>query len=211
MKIKSTHVIGALLIIGIVVAAYYYMQTQKVPSGQLTKFEQYAQNLGLNVTQFSTCLSSQKYLSDVQNDFNDGRLYGVSGTPTFFINDQKLVGYMTFDGFKPTIDAQIANPTNSIQIRTGSNPVRGDSKASVTIVEFSDYQCSYCARSESTISQVLQQYQGKVKLYYRDFPLTNIHPFSEAAAEASRCAGEQGKFWEYHDMLFDKQTEWSAG
>jgi protein-disulfide isomerase len=86
--------------------------------------------------------------------------------------------------------------------------LRGDPKAPVTIVEFSDFSCSYCRKAESTLNELLAKYQGKVKLEYRDFPLRQLHPQAQLAAEASRCAAEQGKFWEYHDLLFansDKQ------
>ena len=80
--------------------------------------------------------------------------------------------------------------------------VRGDSNAPVTIVEFSDFQCPYCQRVQGTLRDLLKKYAGKVKLAYRDFPLREMHRRAEAAAEASRCAGEQGKFWEYHDLLW---------
>jgi protein-disulfide isomerase len=80
--------------------------------------------------------------------------------------------------------------------------VRGNPKAPVMIVEFSDYQCPYCHQVEPTVKEVLAKYGDKVSLSYRDFPLTAIHSQALIAAEASRCAEEQGKFWEYHDQLF---------
>jgi len=80
--------------------------------------------------------------------------------------------------------------------------LRGNPKAPVMIVEFSDYQCPYCHQAEPTVKQVLAKYGDKVSLSYRDFPLASIHPQAMMAAEASRCALEQGKFWEYHDQLF---------
>lgn len=86
-------------------------------------------------------------------------------------------------------------------------PVRGVREAPVTIVEFSDYQCPFCKRSQSVTKQVLQQFSGKVKLAFRDFPIRGLHPQAQKAAEAARCAGDQGKFWEYHDLLFAKAPE----
>src|SRR6266481_9937514 len=80
--------------------------------------------------------------------------------------------------------------------------LRGNPKAPVMIVEFSDYQCPYCHSVEPTVKEVLTKYGDKVSLSYRDFPLTAIHSQAMIAAEASRCAEEQGKFWEYHDQLF---------
>jgi len=80
--------------------------------------------------------------------------------------------------------------------------LRGNPKAPVMIVEFSDYQCPYCHQAEPTVKEVLAKYGDKVSLSYRDFPLTAIHSQAMIAAVASRCALEQGKFWEYHDQLF---------
>jgi protein-disulfide isomerase len=97
----------------------------------------------------------------------------------------------------------------SVEVSVDPGRVRGDPKAPVTIIEFSDFSCPFCRKAESIISQVLARYPGQVKLGYRDFPLETLHPQAELAAEASRCAGEQGKYWQYHDLLFaraDKQT-----
>ncbi len=80
--------------------------------------------------------------------------------------------------------------------------LRGNAKAPVMIVEFSDYQCPYCHQVEPTVKELLAKYGDKVSLSYRDFPLTAIHSQAMISAEASRCALEQGKFWEYHDQLF---------
>lgn len=87
--------------------------------------------------------------------------------------------------------------------------VRGNTNAPVIIVEFSDFSCPFCRRAESTLNGVLAKYQGKVSLAYRDFPVRNLHPQAQAAAEASRCAAEQGKFWEYHDVLFESPDKLS--
>jgi protein-disulfide isomerase len=80
--------------------------------------------------------------------------------------------------------------------------LRGNPKAPVMIVEFSDYQCPYCHQVEPTVKEVLAKYGDKVSFSYRDFPLSAIHSQAMISAEASRCALEQGKFWEYHDQLF---------
>ena len=80
--------------------------------------------------------------------------------------------------------------------------MRGNPKAPVMIVEFSDYQCPYCHQVEPTVKALLAKYGDSVSFSYRDFPLTQIHSQAQIAAEASRCALEQGKFWEYHDQLF---------
>jgi protein-disulfide isomerase len=74
----------------------------------------------------------------------------------------------------------------------------------VTIVEFSDYQCPFCARVNPTLEQVRKTYGDKVKIIFKDFPLPN-HPQAPKAAEAGHCAGEQGKYWEMHDQMFANQ------
>lgn len=86
------------------------------------------------------------------------------------------------------------------------DPVRGNPQAPVTIVEFSDFQCPFCARVEPTLKQILKDYQDQVRLFYKDFPLP-IHQNAQNAALAALCAKEQEKFWEYHDKLFENQEK----
>jgi predicted DsbA family dithiol-disulfide isomerase len=81
----------------------------------------------------------------------------------------------------------------------------GDTKAPVTIVEFSDYQCPFCSRAEETVKKVLDDYKGKVRLYYRDYPLP-FHGQAQKASEAALCAADQGKYWEMHARLFANQS-----
>lgn len=85
------------------------------------------------------------------------------------------------------------------------SPSLGPKSAPVVLVVFSDFQCPYCRGLSTTLKQVLKQYGDKVRLVYRQFPLTSIHPFAQGAAEASLCAGAQGHFWEMHDLLFQDQ------
>jgi protein-disulfide isomerase len=85
-------------------------------------------------------------------------------------------------------------------------PSRGPADAKVTIVEFSDYQCPYCKRAEPTLDQLLKRYPEQVRLVYRHFPLDG-HPEARPAAEAAACAGDQGKFWEYHALVFQSSPQ----
>jgi protein-disulfide isomerase len=81
----------------------------------------------------------------------------------------------------------------------------GDEKAPVAIVEFGDYQCPYCARhANQVLPQIVTDYvkTGKVRYFFKDTPVEAIHPQAFKAAEAALCAGEQGKYWELHDRLF---------
>jgi protein-disulfide isomerase len=85
-----------------------------------------------------------------------------------------------------------------------SDPVRGNAAAPVTIVEFSDYQCPFCARVNPSLAKVMQTYGDKVKIVFKDYPLPN-HPEAPKAAEAAHCAAEQKKYWEMHDAMFANQ------
>ena len=92
------------------------------------------------------------------------------------------------------------------------DPFMGNKNAPVTVIEFSDFQCPFCGRFRSeTFDQIKKQYidTGKVKFVFRDFPLTSIHPMAQKAAEAAECADDQGKFWEYHDLIFERQASLS--
>jgi len=94
-------------------------------------------------------------------------------------------------------------------ISLAGEPVEGSANAKVTMIEFSDFQCPFCGRFFSdAYPQIKQNYidAGKVKLVFKNFPLTQIHANAEKAAEASECAFEQNKFWEYHDKLFQNQN-----
>ena len=84
------------------------------------------------------------------------------------------------------------------------DPVRGNRDAAVTIVEFSDYQCPFCARVNPALAKVRETYGDKVRIVFKDFPLPN-HPQAPKAAEAAHCAAEQGKYWEMHDAMFANQ------
>jgi len=91
----------------------------------------------------------------------------------------------------------------TVDVATGDLPMRGGKDAVVTIVGFSDYECPYCKRGETVISEVLEVYGDKVRYFHRDYPL-EFHANAVPAAIAARCASAQGKFWEYHDGLFEE-------
>jgi len=93
------------------------------------------------------------------------------------------------------------------EVATAGYPSRGPEGAPVTIVEFSDFECPFCGGLFPTLKAVERNYAGKVRIVYRHFPLTNIHPHAQKAAEAALCANEQQRFWEFHDSLFGNQQE----
>ena len=103
--------------------------------------------------------------------------------------------------------AQIAK-AKDIRPRLEANALstKGPATAAVTIVEFSDFQCPFCARVLPAFEQTMTSYDDKVRFVFRQFPLESIHPQARKAAEASLCARDQGKFWELHDAMFADQA-----
>ena len=91
---------------------------------------------------------------------------------------------------------------------TANDPTRGN--GSIEVVEFSDFECPFCQKAQPMIREMLAKYEGKVKLVWKDFPLPN-HQYAVSAAIAARCAQDQGRFWEYHDMLFANQQALASG
>ena len=107
---------------------------------------------------------------------------------------------------------QQSQPQQPVRISVDDDPFIGDPDAPITIIEFSDYQCPFCARfSTQTLPTLQEEYidQGMVKLVYRDFPIQSIHPNALITAVASECADDQGKFKEMHDIIFENQQQWS--
>jgi protein-disulfide isomerase len=92
-------------------------------------------------------------------------------------------------------------------IATAGHPMRGAADAPVTIVEFADFECPFCGGLFPILQLVEKNYPGQVRVIYRQFPLTTIHPHAQKAAEASLCAADQRRFWEFHDSMFSNQRE----
>jgi protein-disulfide isomerase len=88
-------------------------------------------------------------------------------------------------------------------------PSKGPEYTPVTIVKFEDYQCPFCKQVQPTVTKLLSQYNGKIRLVHKDLPLDSVHPQARQAAEAARCAGEEGKFWIYHDILYANSSNLS--
>jgi protein-disulfide isomerase len=95
-----------------------------------------------------------------------------------------------------------APPPFRAEIPTTGAPSKGPEYAPVTIVKFEDYQCPFCKQVQTTVAELLSQYNGVIRLVHKDLPLDSIHPQARQAAEAARCAAESGKFWSYHDLLY---------
>lgn len=196
----------------------------------LENLKKNAADLGFDTKKFNSCLDTGVHADDVKGSIAYGQSLGVNGTPAFFINGRFLGGAFPFESFKEIIDKEIAGTGSdspsvysqtlqkyasgqppsfipkAVQVKIDpQDPVEGSSSAKVTIVEFSDFQCPYCIQADSTVKQILNAYKNDLRLVYKQFPLSQLHPFAQKAAEASLCALDQGKFWLYHDKLFESQ------
>jgi protein-disulfide isomerase len=111
---------------------------------------------------------------------------------------------ITVPSGNPSPSPQPTPQPTVVQVSADDDTPKGSPSAQVKIIMFSDYECPFCSRVEPTIDQIVETYGDKVVIYFRDFPLS-FHANAQKAAEASECAGEQGKFWEMHDKLFENQ------
>jgi len=109
----------------------------------------------------------------------------------------------------PPIRVVMDAPRSTVQV-SPDDPSLGKTDAPVTVVEYSDFQCPFCLRVMPTLKDLRTKYGDRVRLVWKDFPLTQIHPQAFVAAQAGNCAREQGKFWEYHDKLFANQSALTA-
>jgi len=108
-----------------------------------------------------------------------------------------------------TIYDSIFSPAPTLTEVTQSDVIKGNPDAKLTLIKYSDFQCPACRAQHESIREVWPSIKGSVRFVYRHFPLTNIHPHAITAARYSEAAGKQGKFWELHDMFFDRQGQWS--
>ncbi len=189
--------------------------------------KKYAKEMKFDAGKFNKCLDSGEKKSLVDKDAAYGVSLGVQGTPGFFVNGKFLAGAFPFEFFKEIIDKELAgtgsenctdyseqlqqyckDPQNKAfepvakQLDVSKAQATGPKDAKIQVVEFSDFECPFCIRAFPTVKQILKDYKGQVRFYYMQFPLTQIHPNAQKTAEASLCAANQGKFWEYHDKLF---------
>jgi protein-disulfide isomerase len=200
------------------------------------KYEEWARQIGLDVDRFRRDKDSPELANAIAADSRYGAQMGADGTPAFFINGRLVSGALPFETFKPMIDEEITKANAALKkgvkpdklyevltaenvrsagqaeqqmaakIEVGSAPVLGPRNAPVTIVEWSDFQCPFCGRVEPTLQQIRDEYKGKIRLAWKNQPLS-FHQNAMPAAEAAMAAHEQGKFWEFHDELFKRQNE----
>ena len=183
--------------------------------------EKIAQEKGLNLTKFKDCLSSGRTRPTITAEIAEARGKNISGTPIFFVNHVRIDGAEDYAKFQTVIDgvlkdgAKYVDPGAKPEPRAPQGPAAavkftdlkgrpslGPENAQITLVEYSDFHCPFCKRIEPTIDQVMQTYAGKVRKVWRHYPLP-FHKGADRTHEASECAHEQGKFWEFHKQILD--------
>lgn len=190
--------------------------------------KKYAKELKLDQKKFDQCYDSSAKKDVVAKEAAEATALGIQGTPGFFVNGRFLGGAFPYEFFKEIIDKELAGTATDTcsdysqqlqqyckdeanaafkpapqNVEIGTSPVIGKADARVTIIEYSDFECPFCIRAYPTVQQIMKEYPNDVKIVYKNLPLTNIHPRAQKSAEAAQCAKDQGKFWEYHDKMFE--------
>ena len=211
-------------------------QAPSAPSGPGTLRDAlggYAASLELDAGRFDACLDDDATFDAIREQLQQGIDLGVSGTPTFFINNKMVSGAQPASLFAALIAAELAGSPTSLDeypeaIRqlaarqppgfailddrpdASGAPIEGSPEAAVVILEFSDFECPFCQRwYVDTLPEIRARVGDDVAIAFLHFPLTQIHANAAMAHAAAECAGSQGKFWEMHDLLFERQGEWS--
>jgi len=190
-----------------------------------------AKSVKLDANKLVACMNSGEKKAIVDADVAQGTSVGVEGTPGFFVNGKFLGGAFPTAIFKEIIDKELAGKSSTVAtdysdylqkavqqnafnptpktIDIGNAPIEGAANAKVTIVVFSDFQCPYCKQGYTTMQEILKAYPDSVRLVFKNFPLS-FHPRSHISAEAAECAKDQGKFWEFHNAMFEAQSDWTS-
>lgn len=194
--------------------------------------EKYAGQLKLDMNKFRAALDQGTYKEVVDTHVQEGKDVGVQGTPTSFINGRKveigkdgpekalrsliedelervkeykgkgLKGNAFYNELLGIEESGKEKPKKYRHIAEGDSPTKGDEDAPVTLVEFSDFLCGFCAVAARAVDQVVVAYKGKVRVVFKQFPLSQNN---FQYAHASLAAHQQGKFWEYQNILFANQ------
>ncbi|GAB4322773.1 MAG: hypothetical protein Kow0010_03690 [Dehalococcoidia bacterium] len=202
------------------------------PASMLQAMTEYAEQIDLDVDAFRQCLTDPETATVINEHLQRGSALGVTGTPTFFINNKMVVGAQPPAVFQEIIQAELDGSPTSIEAYSDTirqlaaiNPPRfaiieepidlsgahfeGNPDARVVVAEYSDFQCPFCGRWTAETLPLLRPVLGDdVALAFLHFPILQIHPNAGRAHLAAECAAEQGKFYEMHDLLFQRQQEW---
>lgn len=174
----------------------------------------YAEKLGLDMTAFRDALADRRHKAAVDRDVAEALALGLNSTPTLFVAGRHMPGVPSAPQLIGYIRALLTGtsatePTSALDPKTfdlQGSPSRGPADAPVTIVEFSDFQCPFCARATGTVENVWKSYNGRVRWVFKHYPL-DFHPDAPLAHRAALAAGEQGKFWEMHAAIFRNQSK----
>jgi len=179
----------------------------------------YAKALGLNLPAFQQALDNHTYRPIIEQDLAEAKGLGVTTTPTFFVNGRRLVGPQGYASLGAVIETVLAGipqsqrvqdeivasgPAQAINLEHA--PTRGPAAAPISLVEFSDFECPFCAETAPVVHQLLAAYPTQVRFAFKHYPLP-MHKESPLAHEAALAAAAQGKFWEMHDALFVGQDK----
>jgi len=153
----------------------------------------------------ATLINSEKTNGMIKATIN------INGQPgeIYISPDGKLLFPSAIPLTGEVVNDNTQSSTGVAEVSADDDPFLGNENAPITIVEFSDFQCPFCGKfAEETFPDLKSKYidTGLVKIVFRDFPLVQIHQYAQKAAEASECADEQNKFWEYHDLIFKNQN-----
>ena len=181
----------------------------------------YAKQIGLNLPAFEQALDRHTYRIVIERDLAEARGLGVTTTPTFFVNGRRLAGPQGYASLGAVIESLLAGIPQSQRVQEeivasgpaqaislDHAPAQGPAAAPISLVEFSDFECPYCAKTAPVVHQLLAAYPTQVHLAFKHYPLP-MHKESPLAHEAALAAGDQGKFWEMHDALFASQDKLS--
>jgi len=179
----------------------------------------YAKLLGLDLAAFQQALDNHTYRPIIERDLAEAAALGVTTTPTFFVNGRRLVGPQGYASLGAVIESLLAGiPLDkrvreeivaagpAQQIDLAHAPTRGPATAPISLVEFSDFECPFCAQTAPVVRQLLLAYPSQLRFAFKHYPLP-MHKESPLAHEASLAAADQGKFWEMHDLLFAGQDK----
>jgi protein-disulfide isomerase len=180
----------------------------------------YARQLHLDIVRFRRDLNSGSVGAELNANMEESRAFAIEQTPSLFLNGKLLIGYQPEEILAGFIDkaaaakaAASAAPADSkalapallAEIEKSPTAVQGAADAPMTVIEFTDFQCPYCRGAVAPLEQFMTAHGREVRWIIRAFPL-DFHTDSELATEAALAAGEQGKFWEMHDLLFANQS-----
>jgi protein-disulfide isomerase len=198
--------------------------------------EAVAKKLGMNVAKVKDAIKTHRHKRTIDGDTDLAEDLDAAGTPHFFINGRRLVGAQPIEKFTPIIDEELRHaeelkgrgvaaaklydemikdgkgpkPLEKRSLAAAPNaPFRGPAGAPIVVQEFSDFQCPFCSRAETTLNDLLKAYPGKVKLVWRQMPLSfheHAHLAAEASMEAFAQKGNLG-FWKLHDLMYENQKD----